>query len=204
MPMNTLFLDFSSHHKSLALVAGKKVELKTIENHIDEAALPKLIESFGEFDRILATTGPGGFMSLRVGLSWANTLAWAKKIPLAGLHLSGLWAARATHEPLTTDHSFLWIHSTKKEFLFIRGFGDFSKQWPEPTLIALKDLQTALSANRYSLPAPFIGELIPEQAKVLSLKPMEKLRPLEDVLPDLCANATYGSESLLPWYGRGA
>ncbi len=198
--MNTLFLDFASNKKSLALVEGKKVVLKSIDDHTDESKVMPLIESLGDFDRIVATTGPGGFMSLRVGLSLANALAWAKKIPVAGVHLSDVWSAR-----VGGAGNFLWMHSTKKEFLFIRGFGKHSKEWPEAVLIGLEDAKRASEklAQDASCEVPFVGELIPEQAGVLSVEQM-KTKSMEDVLPEICKQASDSQPPLLPWYGRGA
>ncbi len=207
----TLFLDFASHQKSVALVTEKKTVLHNINDHTDESKLMPLIASmieemegvnplpahrYSPLQRIVAVTGPGGFMSLRVGLSLANTLSWSLKIPIAGVHLSDLWHARATR-PL------LWLHSTKKELLFIRSFGEHQQEWPEPTLISLQDLRLvfeSLPATRYPL---FTGELIEHQQNELGVKRAEAM-PLEEILPALCDDLTYDEKQLLPWYGRGA
>jgi tRNA threonylcarbamoyl adenosine modification protein YeaZ len=198
-PMTTLFLDFASHEKSLALVAdGKTIELKKIDDHADESALLPMIEALvaktGKIDRIAATTGPGGFMSLRVGLSIANALAWGWNIPAAGVHLSDVWAARAK------DASCVWTHSTKKDLLFLRGFGDFKKAWPETVLISPAELSAKITAK-----TPYIGELIEAQQTMLpALERMTDVMPLEEVLPSIVNALTYEKKEVMPWYGRGA
>ena len=132
-------------------------------------------------------------MSLRVGLSLANALAWSLKVPMAGVHLSDLWHARMPEES-----DALWLHSTKKELLFVRGFGNLAKEIPEAILVTFEELKKDIRDS-----ADFIGELIPEHAKVLPVTMVENLRPADDVLPVILETLTYASAPLLPWYGRG-
>ncbi len=206
--MKAFFLDLASHEKLFALVTGDRtVGSAKVNDSTDEAALLPTIESllkkagwqFEDLTHIATVTGPGGFMSLRVGISLANTLSWSLHIPIAGVHLSDLWFSRACRSPLVAC-SFVWLHSTKKNLLFIRGFGELSKQWPEPTLIAIEDLQ----AKSYKLKAiSYIGELIDEHQKVLNqLKPLEPILPVEEVLPKLLTGCTWKKEIVTPWYGR--
>lgn len=196
--VTTLFLDFASHEKSVALVTGNNVvALHKIDDHTDESKLMPLLETMwanAKPDRIVAATGPGGFMSLRVGLSLANTLSWSLKIPIAGVHLSEIWHLRA-------PKAALWLHSTKKELLFIRGFGPSEKTWPEATLLALAEASEKLKMKSEKL--FFIGELIEHQQNELGVKRAEAT-PLENVLPALCDGLTYDDKPLMPWYGRGA
>ena len=158
--------------------------------------------SLTDLHRIAVTVGPGGFMSIRVGIALANTLSWSLKIPLAGIHLSDLWEARTQTSNLKPQ-TFLWLHSTKKEFFFIRGFGDFEKQWPEPMLISLDALRSQLLAFSSSL--PYVGELLQGQRTALPmLTEKADARSIEDILPSLLESLTYEQKTLEPWYGRGA
>lgn len=196
--MNTLFLDFCSHRKVFALVRDKKVFTCELEDHTDEASVMPAIESLitkagcalKDIERIAAVTGPGGFMSQRIGLSIANALGWSLHIPIGGLHLSDLFAARI-------DGNVLWLHSTKKQLLFIRGFGSYAVAWPEPVMITLDELKKIMDGS-------YVGEVLPEQASVLNIKPLATLQSLSVVLPDIVSNVTYKTASLTPWYGRGA
>lgn len=218
--MLTLFLDFCSHQKVIALVDGDRtIALKYVEDHTEESTIIPLIQDllteaettryplptirssvpiqpFEKLSRIAAVTGPGGFMSQRVGLAVANALSWSLNIPIAGMHLSDLWHARA-HRSSLIAQDFIWLHSTKKQLLFIRGFGSFAKSWPEPVTITLDELKT-VSEGQY------VGEVLPEQAAVLRIKPLAALAPVSDVLPTITTTLSYTETPLTPWYGRGA
>jgi len=221
--MQCFFLDIGSYTASLGLVTDAGATVAPLENSKDESALLPQIEKFleshsAEFSsltHLMAVTGPGGFMSLRTGITLMNTLQWRFGIPLAGIHLSDLWKirvlsllspARPHPQPLPQNgggekgEGALWIHSTKKEAFFVRGFGTFAKKWQEPTLLSLTDLQKEITEE-----TAFIGEVLDEQRQKLPmLKEIEKTQSLEDVLPDLVKTATFEKKSLLPWYGRGA
>jgi hypothetical protein len=140
--------------------------------------------SWGSKDltHVACVIGPGGFTSLRVAVAFANTLAHELTIPAAGIHLSDLYAARITpHPPLGCargnlshppsplrsfgragwereqgEASFLWLHSTKKYELFVRGFGEFVKFWPEATHVSVEGFLEKISpspgASRHPLP----------------------------------------------------
>ncbi len=197
--MLTLFLDFCSHRKIIAVVRDSEtLAEKELADHTDEAAVMPAIEecvkqaggSLNKIERIAAVMGPGGFMSQRVGLSIANALSWSLQIPIGGLHLSDLYAARV-------DGDVLWIHSTKKQLLFIRGFGKYATTWPEPVTITLDELKTVTEGF-------YFGEVLPEQATVLQIKPLADMKTVSDVLPNLLDSISYEKKSLVPWYGRGA
>ncbi len=207
MPSLTLFIDLCSHRKIVACVDEKEtLALEEISDHTDEANLIPTIKrilqsekfSLQDLARIAAITGPGGFMSQRVALSLANALAWALKIPIAGIHLSDLWAARIPKPSSLSPNPFLWLHSTQKKSLFIRGFGALEKKWPDATLISVDDAGSGIPKNTL-----LIGELIPEHQELLLLKQMPNPEPVENVLPMLCEKQTYGDPPVLPWYGRG-
>ncbi len=197
--MLTLFLDFCSHRKCFALTEDASVLAEMeLQDHTDESSVMPAIETLlknadrtlKDIGRIAAVTGPGGFMSQRVGLSIANALSWSLHIPISGLHLSDLYAARV-HEDA------LWIHSTKKQLLFIRGLGAYAQSWPEPVTITLSDLKNITEGF-------YVGEVLSEQAAVLSMQPLSEMKEITDVLPHLTNSLQYGPKSLLPWYGRGA
>lgn len=196
--MHTLFLDFCSHRRLLAVVSGQTVTEDELADHTDETAVMPAIEtlvkragvSLHDISRIAAVTGPGGFMSQRVGLSIANALAWSLKIPIGALHLSDLYAARISGDAL-------WIHSTKKKLLFIRGFGAYAKKWPEAVTITLDELSEMKNGA-------YVGEVLPEQAAVLSIAPVTSMKSIASVLPDVLETVAYAAQTLTPWYGREA
>ncbi len=200
--MTTLFLDFASHKKMIALVRdGVTVAEVAIDDHAKEAETLPAIEGMlsragvrmDDLSRITSVAGPGGFMSLRVGLSLGNALAWSLGVPTAGVHLSDVWRAR-----MPDGADALWLHSTKKDLLFIRGCGSLATEIPEPTLVTLAELQKDLRDS-----ADFVGELIPEQAAALPVTMLEGVRPVSEILPALTDRLTYAQTPVLPWYGRG-
>ena len=96
---------------------------------------------FEDLTQVACVIGPGGFMSLRVAVALANTLADQLQIPIAGVHLSEVYAARISPSPVGEGLGVgaLWLHSTKKTELFVRGFGDYAKTWPVPMHVMLED-----------------------------------------------------------------
>ncbi len=91
-----LFLDTSSKKKvTIAMYEKnslKKRKVIKIKNYHSEELL-KNIDAFLKINTltqrslggIAVASGPGGFSSLRIGITCANTLAWALKIPVFGI-----------------------------------------------------------------------------------------------------------------------
>lgn len=210
MSLLSLFLDFSSGNKAIGLVTpSQKALLHPIKDHTNEEGVMNAIQellkanytTLADLRRIAVTVGPGGFMSIRVGIALANALSWSLNIPLAGVHLSDLWGVRTQTSDLRPQ-TFLWLHSTKKETFFIRGFGELESKWPEPILISLHELLSRLSPQTSYL---FIGELLQDQRTALPmLTEMTNVRSIDDVLPPFLETLTYEQKQLVPWYGRGA
>ena len=125
--------------------------------------------------------------------SCANTLADQLDIPASGVHLSDLLFARAQTKDL------LWLHSTKRTELFVRGFGEYSTKWSDSTHIMLDDLITQVPDD-----ALWTGELLPQHAEALSKSNLKKAELLshDKFLPSFLGELSYKKDLLLPWYGR--
>ncbi|MFH0851499.1 MAG: hypothetical protein V1876_02005, partial [Candidatus Peregrinibacteria bacterium] len=188
--MRAAFLDLASHRGLLACVTEEKVLASgPIDHRIGDHELVPLFEKTlkeagwksGDLTHVACVVGPGGFMSLRVAVAFANTLIHQLKIPGAGIHLSDLVAARVCHgEPClpaearkrrpgrtmtdtpvpsfdrAQDDTFLWLHSTKKHELFVRGFGSLASLWPEAAHVTVEDFMEKLppspGASHHPLP----------------------------------------------------
>lgn len=200
--MRVLFLNLASHDGLIACISDNHVEAsKSVNHRLSDKDLVPTIESvlsdagwnFTDLTGIACVTGPGGFTSLRVAVTLASVLADQLKIPVAGIHLSDLCAARVKEK-------MIWLHSTKKTALFARTF---DPPWAEPTFVTLEDFNAQNSQLKtYS----FVGELIPEHRAVIDeLKITEAtLKPMEEVLPTFVKALPFTKElPLLPWYGRG-
>jgi tRNA threonylcarbamoyl adenosine modification protein YeaZ len=199
--MRTLFLDLASHQGCLALVEGDRVVASVpVDHRIGDAELMPLFQSLlsnagretGDIERIACVSGPGGFTSLRVAAAFANALSYSLDVPASAVHLSDLYAARAGND-------FLWLHSTKKNELFARGFGTFSEKFPEASLFEVDQFVS-------KVPKRFLwtGELLPAHEEAVAKKGGTKgeLKPLEEVLPAILNALPYKKETVKPWYGR--
>lgn len=221
--MNALFIDLASHGSStltassgLLACASEKatVAVSAIDHRIDDRELIAQVEDllsradwkYQDLTQIACVIGPGGFTSLRVAVALANTLSSQLKIPSAGIHLSDLYHARISdvrHQTsdskesdicnLKSNVSFVWLHSTKKNELFIR---DFTKDFSEPTLITISQLRELKGGD-------WTGELILEHQAIIPGWKAIELKKLEVVLPAFLASREYNQQILLPWYGRG-
>lgn len=96
--MNTIFIDTTDNTKIIVrLTMGKKEA--TIEQPVDtrkaQIVLPlmqKLLEKHKlqpqDLDAIEVSPGPGSFTGVRVGVSIANALGFALKIPVNGIQIT--------------------------------------------------------------------------------------------------------------------
>ena len=89
-----LFIDNSDREKVVVGIDKKKFETKAKDgasqkllSFIDEI-LKKEKTSIDKITEIEVNCGPGSFTGLRVGVSVANTLGWALKIPVNGKDIS--------------------------------------------------------------------------------------------------------------------
>ena len=90
--MITLYLDTTSSFLYTALIKdGETIaEIKEqLNNSLSEYTLPRIEEmltvkgiSVDEIGKIIVVNGPGSFTGIRIGLTIAKTLAWAKNIPI--------------------------------------------------------------------------------------------------------------------------
>jgi len=282
--MRCLFLDLASHHGLLACTEDDVIAAsEPVDHRIGDHELIPLFEKTlqaagwkaGDLTHCACVIGPGGFMSLRVAVAFANTLIHQRRIPGAGIHLSDLYAARGPYLPSSLSISqtsipqplplsiaqtsipptpflpgrkgevapsiamlplssgegvrgerlslkkglrgevgknksekggedFLWLHSTKKHELFVRGFGSYASLWPEAAHVTVEDfLLRAKEIRESSL--RWCGELIPEHEALFQEKKLQPvtLCPLADVLPAFLGKQTFTEKLLEPWYGRG-
>lgn len=210
-----MFLDLASGSGLIACVsADRVVASREIDHRIADHELPPAVEAvlaeakwpYKDLTHIACVIGPGGFTSLRVAVTLANTLSDQLGIPSSGIHLSDLYATRSFETRLCgapqddTIKGLVWLHSTKRTSLFARTFGIPDSPWKEPTLITTEEL----IAYRSSLTATkWCGELIPEHQSFVETLYRASLRRLADTLPSFLVTQTCQQQILLPWYGRG-
>jgi len=204
IPMHYFFLDIASHEGLIACLSEDSViSSREVSTRIRDHELVPLVEGclkeakweYQDLDRIVCVIGPGGFTSLRVAVSFANTLIDQLGIEGAGV---GLWEVYRVRESGIGFGDTLWMHSTKKDSLFVQG-----TEWKEPTLIEIRDLPE----NRARKPSPikWMGELLDshkEELQPLELKEAE-LKPTSEILPAFIQSLSYSKKPLEPWYGKG-
>lgn len=193
--MRTFSLDIASHDGHLACVEDGAVRSIRTVGRVTDAELIPLAETVlkeagwktTDIGRIACNVGPGGFTSVRLGVTFANAMADRLDVPLGGFHGSELARARVGREDV------LWAHSTKAHALFVRG-----GQWDEPTLVAVDELL----AER---PAMTAGDLLDAHREALESRGWSvcEKHPVSDSLGRLLGELEYDRKPLLPWYGRG-
>ena len=165
-----------------------------IEGVLKEASI-----KYQDVTHLACIVGPGGFTSVRIGVTTINTLAYSLGVPSAGIHLSELWFARAKtqetgHKTQENPPQTFWLHSTRKVQLFVKSFNSDE--------IKLMNIDEAKN-----LKCSYVGELIDEHKKILTgctPIPDDQILTLEEVLPGFLTNLNYDDGQLIPWYGRGA
>lgn len=90
--MKIFYLDTSSNYLYTAILEDTKVisEIKEkLERDLSSLALFKIEEMFknnnmdlNDIKKIIVVNGPGSFTGVRIGLTIAKTISWAKKIPI--------------------------------------------------------------------------------------------------------------------------
>ena len=197
--MRTAFIDLANKENIFALTSEDSVlSSVSVPDHKDEEQLMPLFQkvlddanvSINDVTQIACVVGPGGFTTLRVAVAMTNALSYGLGIPSCGLHASDLWKARIG------DADCIWLHSTKKTQLFLRGFGKYEQQWNEPTLVTLDEARLLVTR------CAFVGDVLPEHVEALNLQEVEDLQSLDAVLPALLSSQTYKQQILEPWYGR--
>lgn len=200
--MHCLYFNIASHDKSIAIIKDDQiVALHRTDDRITDTDLIPLVEqllqeaglTYKDLTHLACIKGPGGFTSLRIAAAYANTLVDQLQIPVAGIHLSDLLQAQSA-EP-----DFIWLHATKRQAVFVRGFGENANIWPEPILVSLDELAKQLLEG-----VKWRGELLDDQLERLKSKGLQEasLQKIEDVLPGFLQKQSYEQKLLTPWYGR--
>lgn len=213
--MLTLFLDTASAKNRLALceddVLLAHIALGERKDSEIVPAIEKVLQDhakeYADLTHLACTVGPGGFTNLRIGITTMNTLAYTLDLPITGIHLAALWASRvfpvgARHavplHPTTREAPFLWLHSTRRTQLFVKGYAADGSTTP----CTLLELEEAVA-----LQGEYVGELIDEHKEILENcvpMPEEKLKGMEEFLPGFLKDLKYAKQKLVPWYGREA
>lgn len=125
--MRVLALDTSSPILSCALVEDDRVLQETFHQGKAGDLLPAALGSLEGVEGIAVGIGPGSFTGLRVGLACAKSLAYARKLPIAGAS-----SLRALAGPGLVCAAL----EARKGELFIALYRDGRELWPEQVVRA--------------------------------------------------------------------
>ncbi|MBI5411855.1 tRNA (adenosine(37)-N6)-threonylcarbamoyltransferase complex dimerization subunit type 1 TsaB [Candidatus Peregrinibacteria bacterium] len=169
---------------ALPLPAGRESEtiLSVIADLLKKAGVKP-----SDLTGVAAITGPGGFTSLRIGLTVANTFAHEFKIPIVGFHGDEWFAAR------TDETDFLYLQSMNREEIYTKGFG---KSKNIAGILKFLDLPKT--------PTLFLGNLSALHKNRLPKNSTEikKIKSPDGTWTALCQNFQKTNDLLLPFYGK--
>ena len=127
--MRVLALDTSTHVTTCALLDEEAVVWeKSVEGKAGDV-LPGALGDLAAFDAVAVGLGPGSFTGLRIGLAAAKSLAYARRLPIAGA--SSLQAIA-----LDLPGAVNAATEARRGELFVQGFLDGATQGPVRIVMA--------------------------------------------------------------------
>jgi len=195
----TLCINTAGHTNTLTIVKNKHLFAEKnwqSDRNETETILPKLEKllreaelKIGQIETINIIQGIGGFTSLRVGISIANTIAYDLNIPIYATSVFELWSKR-----INEKNAAILIDAGRQEcFYFNTDNDDFYK----PKIISNSEL-SKLKENYW------IGEINEKQKNLLPKKIQEasNLQTLGEAFAKIDLSSKKQHQILEPWYGR--
>lgn len=107
--------------------------------------------AYGQLTRVAATTGPGSFTGLRIGLSAARGLGLARNIPVLGIPtLLALSLAAPEPGPVAV------LLDARREEAYFQRFSASGVPVDEPALLPMVDARAAVVPGDLLLETPFV------------------------------------------------
>jgi tRNA threonylcarbamoyladenosine biosynthesis protein TsaB len=103
--------------------------------------------AFQSLDRIAATTGPGSFTGLRVGLSAARGIALAANKPVVGI--TTLTAYAAPHVSENAEHAIVSVIDARHDHVYLQVVTGRGEPLLTPRVAPMEE---ALAASRFGAP----------------------------------------------------
>lgn len=148
--MKYLFLDTSTTNLVVAIIIND--EITYLKNEpcgqsmsvrlmpvIDEA-LKKSNLNINEINKIFVCNGPGSFTGIRIGLTFAKTLAWTLNIPVVPI---------STLEALASNHASMALINARRGYVFAGGYNDSLEPIYNDKYVLLSEIDTDLPFVSY-------------------------------------------------------
>ena len=150
--MNVLYLDTSSNFLYAAITNNSKIIIESKEKlnkDLSSLAMKKISEMFeigkiniNDINKIIVVNGPGSFTGIRVGLTIAKVLAWAKNIPI--IPISSLEAMTISDNE-TSDYVVAAIDA-RRNYVYATIYDKKNEKFVmNEQYISLKTLEIAMS-----------------------------------------------------------
>lgn len=120
-----LFLDTATTNLVVAIVINNEVRYLKQEfckQTMSEKLMPVIDEAFNisnihinEIDKIFVTNGPGSFTGIRIGLTFAKTLAWTLNIPVVPI---------SSLEVMASKNASMSLIDARRGYVFAGGYDD--------------------------------------------------------------------------------
>jgi tRNA threonylcarbamoyl adenosine modification protein YeaZ len=168
--MNILAIDTAASRTSVVIIENDEVVFSESRDGAMShgPALPELVQAAiknREIDEVLVGMGPGPYTGLRVGITFAQTFAWARNIPVRGFCSLDAIAAQV-NEP----DFIVAIDARRKEVYWARYTNGVRVEGPVvdlPALVAARGLEVIDSL----LPDPkYFVELAEEFSEPIYLR----------------------------------
>lgn len=174
---------------------GKRDEAKTLLPKIEEI-LQKHSKTLKDLTHLVAVSGPGGFSSLRVGISIANALIYSLKLRSASIKLFDWWKKK-----LADKNNYLLVSSASGNSVFIEGMGKFEEHAASCRFTKVEELHK----NIFDKQTPIYGELMEKHIEKFPHIKKENLSEKTINIPEIMKKMEWKKEGIIePYYGRKA
>ncbi len=141
---------------------------------------------------VVACVGPGGFTSVRLGVSTANALSFALQVPVGGVSIFDL-----LYEIHSAKKDFYVLLQANSDEVFVQGFGKCAHSFPEPQLVSWDRFFSSVGTG-FSVvgefDASFLYTLAKKYSKTLGFLRGRKIRSLP------WEKISLSSKQIAPWY----
>jgi len=145
-----LFLDTATTNLVVAIVIDNEIRYlkqEICKQSMSEKLMPIIDEAFkstniqiDELDKIFVTNGPGSFTGIRIGLTFAKTLAWTLNIPVVPI---------SSLEVMASKKASMALIDARRGYVFAGGYNDDLKAIYDDKYIKLDEINTDLPFVSY-------------------------------------------------------